>query len=153
MPKQEDRLYPSAVSIANTISDYRSGEIAKPTAEHVLRWSTQFPNESREGLLSGLDHVFKQTYTSKSDIVGFIKGVPQPNTFTGADPEAFWRAANILDIQGGGNSQRDMRGLLGDVLRSELNICLNDYRSPAGAVVYLDDVIFSGNRVVMDCRK
>jgi hypothetical protein len=152
MPKQDEALRPFAVSIANTISDYRSGEIAKPTAEHVLLWATQFPNESREGLLSGLDHVFKQTYISKSDIMRFIKGVTRPNKFTGADPAAFWRAANILDIQGGGNSQRDVRALLAEVLESELNIDLNDCGSAAGAFIYVDDIIFSGNRVVMDCR-
>src|SRR5882672_928568 len=114
MPNQGN-LCPLAVSIANTISDYRLGEIARPTAEHVLLWATQFPDERQEGLLSGLDHVFKQTYIAKSEILRFIKGVMRPNKFTGPDPAAFWRAANILEIQGGGNSQRDMRTLLAEV--------------------------------------
>jgi hypothetical protein len=152
MPNQGDRLRPFAVSIASTISDYQLGEIVKPTPEHVLFWATQFPDESREGLLSGLDHVFKQTYIPKSEILRFIAGVTKPSKFTGPDPAAFWRAANILDIQGGGNSQQDMKALLADVLKSELNLKLNECGSPAGAFIYLDDVIFSGNRVVMDCR-
>ncbi len=109
-----------AKSIAKTIVDYRSGEVAEPTEDHVLTWAEQLPGDVHEELLSGLDHLLKQTYLSN---------------------------------QGGGNSQRDMRSLLADALFKEFGWPLESCGSPTGTFVYLDDVIFSGNRVVNDCRK
>lgn len=153
MASQGERLCSYASSIAKTIEDYRAGEIETLTEADVLLWISQFPGDAQEELLSGLDHVLRQTYLPKSAITRFIAGATKPNKFTGADPVAFWKAANVLDIQAGGNSQKDMRSLLADVLLKELELPLEECGSSGGAFIYIDDVVFSGNRVLMDCRK
>ena len=52
-------------SIATTILDYRQGEIAAPTPDHVDRWVWQFDAPYQEAILVELDHVLKQSYTRK----------------------------------------------------------------------------------------
>lgn len=153
MPRQEERIREFADSIAKTTKDYREDEIDAPTTDHVINWIAQFPENVRKNLLSGLDHVLKKTYLSKSAIKKFIAGAATSKPFAGDDPADFWRGANILDIQRGGNSQKDIRELLSNVLEEKFNFSIEDCGSTKGTFIYLDDVIFSGNRVVMDCRK
>jgi hypothetical protein len=49
-------------SIAMKISDYRQGEIAVPTEEHVDRWIRQFEPAVQEPMLAEMDHVLRQSY-------------------------------------------------------------------------------------------
>jgi hypothetical protein len=48
-------------SIAATISDYRRGEVAVPTPDHVDRWVRQFDGSVQEAMLGELDHVLKHS--------------------------------------------------------------------------------------------
>ena len=61
------------VSIADTIKDYRAGEIAQPTPDHVDRWIYQFDNTVQVPLLREMDHVLKGTYLSKSSVSRFLR--------------------------------------------------------------------------------
>ena len=137
-------------SIADTIADYRAGEIAAPTAEHVERWVEQFQPAVQEPILAELDHVLSKSYVTKDDVQEFLGTVVSSSKFTGSDPGAFWRSANLLHIQEAGHSQRDMLELLAVPLKEKVGLDIGECGSADGAFIYLDDFIFSGNRVGHD---
>lgn len=131
-------------SIANTVKDYRAGEIPELMPAHVDRWICQFDREVQDPILRELDYVLKRTYVSK----------PKAQQLFGAIvarfPCDFWRAAHILNIQENGNSQAEIREILGLSIREKCGSDV-DYRGSAGGVfVYLDDAIFTGNRIIQD---
>lgn len=128
-------------SIANTIKDYREGEIAQPTPAHVDRWVYQFDNTVQIPLLRELDHVLKNTYFSKSYVSRFFE------KFVGDNLRDFWQNATILDIQQRGHSQTEIRKLFGQALKEKYGLNIDEYGSRGGAFVYLDDALFTGNRI------
>lgn len=133
-------------SIADTIKDYRAGEIAQPTPEHVDRWIRQFHNALQVPLLREIDHVFKQTYFSKSDVSRFFAKQIAHKTLAGVEPCEFWRSAHMFDIQQNGNSQTEIRELFGEALKKQCGLEIDECGSAGGAFIYLDDVLFSGGR-------
>jgi hypothetical protein len=134
-------------SIANTIQDYRAGEITKPSPDHVDRWISQFDGEVRDPLLSELDHVLKRTYFSKEDVTQFFSKQIEQKDLATASPCDFWRATCLLDIQKQGNSQKEIRQLFGEALKEQCGLHTEGSGSPGGIFVYLDDVLFSGGRI------
>ena len=133
MSERQDLL----ASIAQTIQDYRDGSLPKPITDHVERWVQQFDADVQLPILREVDHVLKNTYFSKEKVSKFIRTAIRTAKLTGPNPKDFWRSANFLDIQGGGDSQTDMLALFSEVLREEFGIGL-------------DDGIFTGNRVRRD---
>ena len=140
MAEREDLL----ASLASTIKDYRFGEIAEPTVQHVDCWVRQFSDDVQVPMLRELDHVFKQTYVSQDKARQLLTSIVR--SFSGD----FWRAAHILDIQQNGNSQAAMRGLLLPILQQHHGADINYQGSTGGAYIYLDDAIFTGERVIVD---
>ena len=137
-------------SIASTIADYRQGEIATPDADHVDRWITQFDAAVQEPMLAELDHVLKETYVTRANVEQFLGIVLTAKKLAGDDPCNFWRKANFLNIQGGGNSQREMLTMFETALQRTSGLNLDDCGSDDGPYIYLDDVIFTGNRIKND---
>jgi hypothetical protein len=138
-------------SIADTIADYRAGEIAKPTPEHVDRWVSQFSQAIQQPILAEMEHVLSQTYLTKVTIETFLSKLVKNSHLVGPDPCAFWRDVTFLDIQGGGNSQRDMLVLFSRELQKECGVTTAQCGSAkAHTFVYLDDVLFTGNRIQKD---
>lgn len=137
-------------SIAETIKDYQSGTLPQPITAHVERWVKQFDSDVQLPILREVDHVLKNTYYSKEEVSGFIRGVIRTTKLTGASPQDFWRSANFLDIQGGGNSQTDMLALFSALLREELGFGIEECSQGNSVFIYLDDGIFTGNRVWRD---
>src|SRR5271157_2846175 len=95
-------------SIANTIKDYRAGEIDEPTPEHVDRWVKQFSKDVQVLLLRELDHVFKNTYRTRNSVSRFLTRLVKNRDLAGEDPCAFWSKAHFLRIQQNGHSQEEM---------------------------------------------
>jgi hypothetical protein len=137
-------------SIATTTADYRQGEIPTPDADHVERWISQFDASVQEPILAELDHVLKKTYVARTDVEKFISGVLTAEKLAGANPCDFWKTANFLNIQEAGNSQREMLVMFEAVLQKTCGLALADCGSNEGPYIYLDDVIFTGNRVKND---
>ena len=137
-------------SIATTIADYRRGEITTPDADHVESWITQFDAAVQDPMLAELDHVLKKTYVTRANVEQFLGVVLTAKELGGDDPCDFWRKANLLSIQGAGNSQREMLVLFGSVLQSMCGLDLDDCGSDDGPYIYLDDVVFTGNRIKND---
>lgn len=139
-----------ATSIASTISDYREGQIDQPTPEHVEKWVSQFEDDVQIPLLREMDHVLERTYFTRSDVEEFLTSLIVSEKLTGDDPTEFWRGTTFLDIQGGGQSQHEMLGVLDRLLQAKLGLSLADCGKSEDSFVYLDDAIFSGNRVSSD---
>ena len=137
-------------SIASTIADYRQGEIATPDADHVDMWITQFDAAVQEPMLAELDHVLKKTYVTRPNVEQFLADVLTAKDLTGDNPCNFWMKANFLSIQGGGNSQREMLAMFETALQRTCGLDLDDCGSDDGPYIYLDDVIFTGNRIKND---
>lgn len=139
--------------IATTIGDYRQGEIEKPSPDHVERWISQFDAAVQLPILQEMDHVLKQTYFSKKAVTGFLKNLITNKKLAGDNPYAFWRGVKFLDIQGGGASQQDMLALFSEILEEECGYSVDDCGENPKVFVYLDDVVFTGNRVKNDLTK
>jgi len=139
-------------SIASTIADYRAGEIDAPTPEHVETWIKQFDSEVQEPMLEELDHVLTQTYIPKATVQKFLSSLVKNKNLAGGDPCSFWETVKYLDIQGGGNSQREMLGMFASLLQEECDLEIDDCGGDPVAYLYLDDGIFTGNRIRNDIR-
>ena len=131
-------------SIAGTIKDYRAGEIVAPTPAHVDRWISQFGATAQVPILRELDYVLQRTYVSRSKAQELFAKV------AAAFPRDFWRAAHILNIQQNGSSQSEMRELLLPIVRQRHGNDIGYNGTPGGDFVYLDDAIFTGERVITD---
>jgi hypothetical protein len=160
-------------SIATTIFDYRRGEIPTPNAEHVDRWVQQFNPPVQEALLAELDYVLKRTYLSHRYFVDFFEGMaklkraPWPlglwqhlraaltrllslaKPARTPAPPTFWQGVNFLDIQKHGG-QHEMLDLFEETLKERYGLSLAHCGSPVGPYVYLDDMLFTGNRIILD---
>lgn len=137
-------------SIANTIQDYRGGSLPQPITAHVDRWVRQFGAAVQLPILQEIDHVLKIIYFSKEKVSQFIRGVIRTQKLVGDKPVQFWRSANFLDIQGGGDSQTDMLALFSEQLEDEYGFGIDGCGQGGEVFIYLDDGIFTGNRVRRD---
>lgn len=140
-------------SIARTIQDYRDGILPQPITDHVERWVQQFDADVQVPILQEVRHVLQQTYFSKKRVMDFLRNLIYAENLAGNNPQEFWRSANFLNIQGGGNSQRDMLALFSEVLRSEFGFGIEACGRHNDVFIYLDDGIFTGNRVRYDLEK
>lgn len=139
-------------SIANTIKDYRAGEIEEPTPEHVDRWVKQFCREVQVSLLREVDHVLDNTYCSRAFVSKFFAAQIKNQKLTGLKPVEFWRKAQLLRIQQHGHSQVEILELFDEPLEAECGFGVDECGTNGGAFIYLDDVLFSGTRVGTDLK-
>jgi hypothetical protein len=137
-------------SIAEIIQDYRADEIATPTSEHVDKWVSQFAAATQVPLLREMDFVLKNTYFNQDGVAGFLGSLVTSQKLAGASPRKFWKGTNFLNIQQNGESQQEMLEMFDEKLRAECGIDVDGCGSEDGEFVYLDDVMFSGNRVGND---
>ncbi len=137
-------------SIANTVADYRAGEVAAPNPEHVDTWIRQFDREVRLPLLGEMDHVLKSTYFKRDKVIEFLGNLVRTDKLAGAHPCEFWKSANFLDIQQNGHSQQEMLQIFGESLKAQCKLDIKKCGSCGGPHIYLDDVLFSGGRVGND---
>lgn len=138
--------------IMKLIKDYREGEIEPVTSKHIERWINQFELEIQKQLLTELLVVLKETYYSKERVLNFLDAVIQCKELTGPNTLSFWGNANFLQIQKNGQSQKEMLNLFRGVMREKYNVDFTENAKGVsdGVYVYLDDAIFSGQRVSLD---
>ncbi|MCX7309740.1 MAG: hypothetical protein NTZ72_18080 [Afipia sp.] len=137
-------------SIADTIKDYRLGEIEIPDAAHVDRWVKQFQADVQVPILEEMNYVLDKTYFSLNYVVEFLEKVVICENITGIDTHSFWNSAKLLNIQLGGNSQNAMLELFEQVLQKTYGFGINEGEGTNSTYVYIDDVVFTGNRVRRD---
>jgi hypothetical protein len=137
-------------SIASTIADYRLGQILVPAPNHVNNWINQFDADVQLALLFELDHVLKKSYVPRATFNEFLNELINADTLVGSDPCDFWKSVNFLSIQGGGSSQKELLALFDNVLQDKCRLSSAQCGSNDGPFVYLDDVIYTGNRIRID---
>lgn len=142
--------YDLLTSITQTIADYRAGDLDAPTPEHVDRWLSQFDPAIQLPMLREMDHVLKRTYFSLGRVTDFLKGLSETEKLVGNDSCAFWHSVHFLDIQGDGNSQTDILALFNEVLQEKYSFGIDDCGGESNTYLYLDDGVFTGNRVRRD---
>lgn len=140
-------------SVADTIKTYRKGELPEPTPEHVDRWLRQFTPAQQLPFLREFDHVIKQGFLAKKGVKTFLRNLVTNEKLAGSDPASYWSSANFLNIQQNGQSQKEMLKLFAKCLDDECGLDLDDCGEPGGDFIYLDDVMFSGNRVGNDLER
>jgi len=146
MSERDDLL----ASVANNIRTYREGDLPEPTPEHVDRWLHQFTSDQQLPFLREFDHVINQTFITQETVKDFLNNLVTNQNLTGEDPAAYWSSANFLTIQQNGQSQKEMLNLFSKCLKEECGLNLDDCGENGGDFIYIDDVMFSGNRVRND---
>ncbi|WP_204102067.1 MULTISPECIES: hypothetical protein [Spirulina sp. CCY15215] len=134
-------------SISQIICDYRLGEIPPMTPDHVNRWICQFENNEQLPILQELNYLLKKYYFSRSRAKSCLE-----KSFFNTNKAEKVSQIQFLDIQKRGNSQKELLKLANEITISRYSI--NLYRNilkPIG-YVYLDDCLFSGNRVYHDLK-
>lgn len=137
-------------SIAKTTADYREGDISAPTPEHVDRWVGQFDAGVQLPILREMNHVLKRTYFSRKAVQRFLDGLFEAKALAGDDPCSFWKDVELLDIQGGGASQSELVILFTRLLAKRCGSGVTGKPARPKAFLYLDDAIFTGNRIGSD---
>lgn len=146
MSERDDLL----VSVANEIRTYREGDLPEPTPEHVDRWLHQFTPGNQMPFLREFDHVIKQTFITRENVNNFLRYLVTNQKLAGDDHTAYWLSANFLSIQQNGQSQKEMLKLFSNCIEDECGLDLDACGEEGGDFIYLDDVMFSGNRVGND---
>ena len=139
--------------IAATTTDYRADDREALTSERIEQWIKQFDDRVQLPILRQLNHVLKKTYFSRKNVNQFLDGLLTTEKLVGADPRAFWKNIRFLDIQGGGNSQREMLAIFDKLLKKECGVEIAQCGETPTAYFYLDDAIFTGDRVGSDIEK
>ncbi len=141
-------------SIVKTTADYRAGEIAPPTPSHVQKWIEQFDSAVQIPILREMDHVLKSTYISQKIMKSFLADMFKNTELVGNDPCAFWKCVKFLDIQDRGTSQKEMLALFDELLKENCDFTsANCGTTSPDTFVYLDDGVFTGNRVRYDLEE
>lgn len=146
MSERDDLL----ASVANEIRTYRKRDLPEPTPEHVDRWLHQFTPAQQLPFLREFEHVIKQTFFTRKNVKDFLRALVANARLAGSDPAPYWSSANFLSIQQNGQSQKEMLRLFSKCLEEECGLDLDDCGEDGGDFIYIDDVMFSGNRVGND---
>jgi hypothetical protein len=137
-----------ATRISAHMSDYKNNSFADIDQEHVLKWSRQF-DEEQTLVLQETNRILQKTYYNETKINSFIACVAGSNEITGLTPALFWQQVSILDIQQDGNSQSYLVNKLSQKVHADYNVQLA-VNAMSSHYIYLDDILFSGNRVYND---
>ncbi len=142
-------------SIATIIADYRQGEIPAIDSSHVDRWICQFARfgfNFRDGvvILEQMERILKSYYISRSIAQNFITRVLTSEKLFGVNQATTLRNVKFLQIQTKGSSQNDLLNLCERVLQSVYGFGLKDCGSSPVTYIYLDDCLYTGNRVWRD---
>lgn len=137
-------------SIADTVADFRKGELGSMTQERVRAWIDQFEPHARVAILPELSYVLKHSYYSRTKVDNFIKDLTWEPFIQINNKNYAWDAVNFLQCPNNGGSQRAMLGLVNQRLRKKYCMSLQICGSTHGPFIYLDDLSFTGMRIKND---
>lgn len=137
-------------SILTTLSDYRKDEGFIVDEERVYKWLNQFPESDRITLLKEMAFTLDKSFIDKQTALSFLDSLLENTKFVTSDPKTFWKETLFLDIQQGGTSQKDLLNVLDGLLSRKFGFGISECGHPASRYLYIDDVVYSGNRVKND---
>jgi hypothetical protein len=142
-------------SIANIIADYRQNEVPPIDANHVERWVCQFQKfgfdtDDRIVILEQMKLILNSYYFSYAKSEDFIAKVLASPKLFGSNPASAIRNVKFLQVQTKGNSQNDLLKVCEQILQTKYGILLDECGNSPVAYLYIDDCLYSGNRVRRD---
>jgi hypothetical protein len=136
-------------SIAGVISGYRNNEFGVYDEHHVKRWIDQFSLDERSIVLQETNRILKKNFITKKLFDEFIESAISSSKIYGKNKDEFWKNVSILEIQKNGDSQKELNELFCEQLNKEYKV-LTPINKVSNDFIYLDDFIFSGNRLYSD---
>lgn len=131
--------------LASIGADYRP----RPLSPYIVeRWINQFPSQWRDRILAEMAHVLRRTYFSRAYIEAFLRSVATNKGLS--DPKAFWKGMNFLKLQTVGNSQNDLLAVFDRIITDLYGVSISECGQSDNRFLYLDDALFSGNRIKKD---
>lgn len=138
--------------VAELIGDYEGFKSLRTSvSQHIQQWLNQFDADIQQPLLQELYHILQKTYISKEMMGDFFRSVIEQIADQHDNGTDIWWDVHLLTIQQGGNSQRELVALFQEILLESYGISTSDDPN-APIVIYLDDIIFTGNRVKTDIK-
>lgn len=141
-----------ASEISAIIQNYRNGDVGKLDTEHVLRWVNQFEAQDQLLVLSETKNILDRNYLSEKKVNESIDIILSPNNTNNNDPVGFWSNCSLLEIQINGKSQSALIEKFTQRLQKKYGITPK-INQKSNTYVYLDDFLFSGNRIQNDVTK
>lgn len=139
-------FYDLLQSLAESIGDYRQGEISPITATHVEKWINQFDASDRLTILAEMDMIMKRLYFSKVRVKEYIRSFLQKLLAT--NPRAILPHINFLRLQPVRSSQETMLEHVDEILREEYDFPIAmTGTEQIHTYIYVDDGIYTGNRL------
>ncbi len=139
-------------AISEIIHGYAGNRYGIYDAAHVNRWIEQFEENERQLVLEETLHILQSQYITREKFTEFVSTVIDFDKIHEGNPRQFWESASLLQIQLHGNSQRELNDIFCNVLQAKYQV---------GGIVnnrslnyfYIDDFIFSGNRLYNDINE
>lgn len=138
--------------IAGIILGYRDGEIGTYDSSHVEKWIAQFNADEQETVLLETLRILKRNYITREKFSRFVDALMDSNAVCKGDKDVYWRSVSLLDIQQNGNSQGELNEILADAIGLLYDID-DVIGKESDEFIYLDDFIFSGNRLYSDMQE
>lgn len=137
--------------IAEIIEGYRDGEFGTYDSSHVERWISQFDEDEQETVLLETLKILKKNYITAEKFTQFVNDLIESDSVPNGDINNYWRSVSILDIQKNGKSQDDLNDILVHAISDRYSVS-EVVDKESDEFIYLDDFIFSGNRLYSDMR-
>jgi hypothetical protein len=135
--------------IADIICFYRNGEFGVYDHSHVERWASQFDAEEKTIVLEETYKILKRNFITKETFIKFVDVLIDSGSVYKNDKDEYWKKVSALDIQQNGNSQSELNDIFASKISEQYGV--NDLIGKiSDEYIYLDDFIFSGNRLYSD---
>lgn len=138
-------------SIASTIADFRSGEIPAISAPHVDRWVRQFDQADQLTILSEMHSILLRYYFTRAKAKAALRRFAQDVLVGASGSSQILTKTHFLRLQPTVSSQGALLTLMDEILQEDFghSVAACGQSSPE-SYVYIDDAIYTGNRLRCD---
>lgn len=134
-------------SIVEIARDYEGADFNK---KHVEKWLDQFPIGYHNLIIKELHSILDKTYFSKNTVIKILKLLIESEQIFSQPIEEY----SFINPQVLGSSQKEILGLLNEVIQNNYGFSIEECgKENITSYVYIDDAIYSGNRVIRDIQK
>lgn len=141
-------------SLATIIADYRRNEITPISPEHVERWLAQFDKDDQQTILTEMNSIMSKFYFSRVRMKKCLHKFLQTGIIATNNPSTVLPHVSFIQNQQKGSSQKFMLNLINEILHEEYDYSLAQCgTSNIELYVYVDDSIYTGNRLRYDLTK
>jgi hypothetical protein len=139
-------------SLANTLSDYRQGEIPPITPVHVERWLNQFDPDDQMIILAEMDAIMRRFYLSKDTIKKHLRTFLSKKVIMELPALTVLPHVRFLNIQRKGDSQKAYLILIDEIIRKDYGYTLASCgtHQPESIYIYIDDAVYTGSKLRYD---